>query len=121
MATMAKTLLSGGGSEVGGPIKVAATDITSSPTVIHTGSASNTAHIDLMTVYLYNGNTAAELVVLKLAGSTDYLKFSVNPNESILALDQIPLKGHGSTGYKLEAASDTANKVLVTGSVTTIR
>ncbi len=119
MATMAKALLSG--SSNGEPVKIGATDITSSPTVIHTGSASSTAHIDLMTVYLYNGNTSAEVVTFKLAGVTDYVKFTLNPEETILALDSVPLKGHGSSGYKLEAASTTTNKVMAYGSVVTIR
>ena len=119
MATMSKAILSG--STGGAPVKVVATDITSSPTEIHAGSASSTAHLDIVTLYLYNSNTSVELVVLKIAGSADVLKFSLNPDETILALDGVPLSGHGSSAYKIEAASDTANKIMVYGSVVKVR
>lgn len=116
MATMSKALLSA--NATGNPISLG---VSGGKTTIHTGSGSSTAHIDLITVYLHNSNTQAELAVIEIAGTGQPLKFSLNPDETILALDGVPVGGHGSSGLTVQGYSDTTDKVFAYGSVTKIR
>lgn len=117
MATMAKALLSA--NATGNPISLGT---SGAKTEVHAGSSSDAGHIDLVTLYLYNSNTSAETAVIEISGTGQPLKFVINPEETILALDGVPVGGVASgTANKLNGYSDTTAKVFAYGSVTTIR
>lgn len=115
MPSIAPVHLSGGST--GDPIKVAATAIGSG-TTIHTG-VSGTTSFDSVTLYVTNTDTSARTLTIGWGGTTD-------PDHLIMKAVSIPassgpipiitgLRVNG--GNVIVAAADTANVLLITGTV----
>jgi len=115
MATLTKIPFSG--STHGKGVKIAATAITAG-TTIHTASSTTTAgEGDTVTIYGYNSNTTAETLVLGWGGTTDpddLIKYQIPAGETHLVVSGLMLRN----SLVVKGAADTANKVVVFGTVT---
>lgn len=111
MATYSKLKLSG--STDGQPIKVTQTAIATGDT-IHTAHATAT---DYVTLYAYNGDTAAIELSIGHGGTTDIdqvSKVTVGPKAGwVKVAEDFPL----TNSLVIKAAAGTGNKIAITGSV----
>ena len=120
MATFSKITLSS--STDGRPIKVAATAIGTSPTLIHTGSTTETTY-DEVWIYAQNNHTADVALRLGFGGTTDpddIIEFSVKTKAGLyLIVPGLVLKGN-STALTVKAAAGTTNVISLSGYVNRI-
>jgi hypothetical protein len=109
------------GSTDGNPIVVAATDITSSPTTIHT-AVSGTAAFDEITLFVSNLDSSPRTLSLALGGTTD-------PTHLICKAVSIPANSapipvvvglRMNNGDVLAAAGSVTNILNITGVVNRI-
>ena len=103
------------GSTHGRGIKVVAT--ASAGTTIHTAQADTTL-VDVVTLFAYNSNTTDETLTLEWGGTTapdDNMVFVVPAGRTI----PIVVDGLIRNALVIKAFSTTANKVVITGFVTT--
>lgn len=120
MATFSKQLLSS--STDGRAIKVVATAIGTSPTLIHTGSATATT-FDEVWIYAQNNHTADLAVRIGFGGVTDpddIIEFTVKTKGGLyLIVPGLILKGN-ATALTVKAACATANVISLSGYVNRI-
>lgn len=120
MATFNKELLSE--SINGKAIKVTATAIGTSPTLIHTGPATSTV-LDEVWIYAQNNHTADLALRLGFGGVTDpddIIEFTVKTKAGLyLIVPGLVLKGN-ATPLTIRAACATANVMLLSGYVNRI-
>jgi hypothetical protein len=121
MATFSKQLLSA--STDGRAIKVAATSIASSPTLIHTGS-STTSTFEEVWIYAQNNNSADVALRLGFGGVTDpddIIEYTVKTKGGLyLIVPGLILKGNASAALTIRAAAATANVISLSGYVNRI-
>lgn len=119
MATFSAMLLSG--STSGRAIKVAATSIASG-TTIHTAVAGSAA-FDEITLYVTNTDSSTRTLTIGFGGTTDpddlvMKSVSIPANSGpIPVITRLRLNG----GLVVKAAADSANLLLITGSVDRIQ
>ena len=120
MATFNKELLSQ--SINGTAIKVTATAIGTSPTLIHTAS-NNPNVLDEVWIYAQNNHTADLALRLGFGGTTDpddIIEFTVKTKAGLyLIVPGLILKGN-ATPLTISAACATANVMLLSGYVNRI-
>jgi hypothetical protein len=120
MATFSKIALSS--STDGRPIKIAATAIGTSPTLIHTGSTTATT-FDEVWIYAQNNHTADVALRLGFGGVTDpddIIEFTVKTKAGLyLIVPGLVLKGN-ATALTVKAAAGTANVISLSGYVNRI-
>lgn len=120
MASFSKQVLSG--STDGRPIKVVATAIASSPTLIHTASTTTTT-FDEIWIYAQNNHTADVALRLGFGNVTDpddIIEFTVKTKAGLyLIVPGLVLKGN-STALTVKAAAGTANVISLAGYVNRI-
>jgi hypothetical protein len=120
MATFSKQILSA--STDGRAIKVVATAIGSSPTLIHTGPSSATIQ-DEVWVYAQNNHTADVAVRIGFGGVTDpddIIEYTVKTKGGLyLVVPGLILKGN-ATPLTIRAAAGTANVISLSGYVNRI-
>ena len=120
MATFNKELLSE--SVNGKAIKVTATAIGTSPTLIHTAS-TNSNVLDEVWIYAQNNHTADLALRLGFGGVTDpddIIEFTVKTKAGLyLIVPGLVLKGN-ATPLTIRAACATANVMLLSGYVNRI-
>jgi hypothetical protein len=120
MATFSKQLLSA--STNGRAIKVVATAIGSSPTLIHTGPSSATIQ-DEVWIYAQNNHTADLAVRIGFGGTTDpddIIEYTVKTKGGLyLIVPGLILKGNASP-LTVQAACATANVISLSGYVNRI-
>jgi len=120
MATFSKITLSS--STDGRPIKIAATAIATSPTLIHTGSTTATTY-DEVWIYAQNNHTADVALRLGFGGTTDpddIIEFTVKTKAGLyLIVPGLVLKGN-STALTVRAAAGTTNVISLSGYVNRI-
>lgn len=120
MATFNKELLSQ--SINGKAIKVSATAIGTSPTLIHTAS-NNPNVLDEVWIYAQNNHTADLALRLGFGGTTDpddIIEFTVKTKAGLyLIVPGLILKGN-ATPLTISAACATANAMLLSGYVNRI-
>lgn len=120
MATFTKLILSS--STDGRPIKVVATVIGSSPTLIHTGSATATTK-DEVWIYAQNNHTADLAVRIGFGGVTDpddIIEFTVKTKGGLfLIVPGLILQGN-ATPLTVKASCSTANVMMLSGYVNRI-
>lgn len=120
MATYSKQILSA--STDGRPIKVVATAIASSPTLIHTGSSTTTV-FDEVWIYAQNNHSADVALRLGFGGVTDpddIIEFTVKTKAGLyLIVPGLILKGNG-TPLTIRAAAGTTNVISLSGYVNRI-
>ena len=120
MATFSKITLSQ--STDGRPIKVGATAIASSPTLIHTASTTTTTFDE---VWIYAQNNHSADVALRLGfGNTadpdDIIEFTVKTKAGLfLIVPGLILKGN-ATALTVKAAAGTTNVISLSGYVNRI-
>ena len=120
MATFGKQLLSS--STDGRAIKVVATAIASSPTLIHTGSSTSTT-FDEVWIYAQNNHTADVAVRIGFGGVTDpddIIEYTIKTKGGLyLVVPGLILKGN-ATPLTVRAAAGTANVISLSGYVNRI-
>lgn len=120
MATFSKITLSG--STDGRPIKVGATAIGSSPTLIHTASSTATTY-DEVWIYAQNNHSADVALRLGFGNTTDpddIIEFTVKTKAGLyLIVPGLVLKGN-STALTVKAAAGTTNVISLSGYVNRI-
>ena len=120
MATFSKQLLSA--STDGRAIKVVATAIGSSPTLIHTGQTS-TSILEEVWIYAQNNHTADVAVRIGFGGVTDpddIIEYTVKTKGGLyLVVPGLILKGN-ATPLTVRAAAGTANVISLSGYVNRI-
>jgi len=121
MATFTKLTLSGG-SNTGRAIKVGATAIGSSPTLIHTASAT-AGHLDEVWIYAQNNHSADVALRIGFGAATDpddIIEFTVKTKAGLfLIVPGLLLKGN-ATPLTVVAAAGTANVISLSGYVNRI-
>jgi hypothetical protein len=121
MATFSKQLLSA--STDGRAIKVAATSIASTPTLIHTGS-STASTFEEVWIYAQNNNSADVALRLGFGGVTDpddIIEYTVKTKGGLyLIVPGLILKGNASAALTIRAAAATANVISLSGYVNRI-
>ena len=121
MATFSKQLLSA--STDGRAIKVVATAIASSPTLIHTGS-STTSTFEEVWIYAQNNHTSDVAVRIGFGGVTDpddIIEYTVKTKGGLyLVVPGLILKGNASAALTIRAAAGTANVISLSGYVNRI-
>ena len=120
MATFSKQLLSA--STDGRAIKVVATAIASSPTLIHTGSSTSTT-FDEVWIYAQNNHTADVAVRIGFGGVTDpddIIEYTIKTKGGLyLVVPGLILKGN-ATPLTVRAAAGTTNVISLSGYVNRI-
>jgi len=120
MATFSKITLSS--STDGRPIKVSATAIGTSPTLIHTGSTTATTY-DEVWIYAQNNHTADVALRLGFGNTTDpddIIEFTVKTKAGLyLIVPGLVLKGN-ATALTVKAAAGTTNVISLSGYVNRI-
>ena len=120
MATFSKIALSS--STDGRAIKVAATAIGTSPTLIHTGSSTATT-FDEVWIYAQNNHTSDVALRLGFGGVTDpddIVEFTVKTKAGLyLIIPGLVLKGN-ATPLTIKAAAGTTNVISLSGYVNRI-
>jgi len=120
MATFSKITLSS--STDGRPIKVVATAIGTSPTLIHTGSTTATTY-DEVWIYAQNNHTADVALRLGFGNTTDpddIIEYTVKTKGGLyLIVPGLVLKGN-STALTVKAAAGTTNVISLLGYVNRI-
>ena len=121
MATYSKQLLSA--STDGRAIKVVATAIASSPTLIHTGS-STASTFEEVWIYAQNNHSADVALRLGFGGVTDpddIVEFTVKTKAGLfLIVPGLILKGNASAALTIRAAAGTTNVISLSGYVNRI-
>jgi len=121
MATFSKIALSS--STDGRPIKVVATAIATSPTLIHTGSSTATT-FDEVWIYAQNNHSADVALRLGFGGVTDpddIIEFTVKTKAGLyLIVPGLVLKGNATTALTVRAAAGTTNVISLSGYVNRI-
>jgi len=121
MATFSKIALSG--STDGRPIKVVATSIASSPTLIHTASSTATVY-DEIWIYAQNNHTADVALRLGFGNVTDpddIIEYTVKTKAGLyLIVPGLVLKGNASAALTVKAAAGTTNVISLAGYVNRI-
>ena len=121
MATFSKQLLSA--STDGRAIKVVATAIASSPTLIHTGS-STASTFEEVWIYAQNNHTSDVALRLGFGGVTDpddIIEYTVKTKGGLyLIVPGLILKGNASAALTIRAAAGTANVISLSGYVNRI-
>ena len=120
MATFNKELLSE--SVNGKAIKVSATAIGTSPTLIHTGSATSTV-FDEVWIYAQNNHTSDVALRLGFGGVSDpddIIEFTVKTKAGLfLIVPGLVLKGN-ATPLTIKASAGTTNVISLSGYVNRI-
>ena len=120
MATYSKQLLSA--STDGRAIKVVATAIASSPTLIHTGSTTVTT-FDEVWIYAQNNHTSDVALRLGFGGVSDpddIVEYTVKTKGGLfLVIPGLILKGN-ATPLTVKASAGTANVISLSGYVNRI-
>ena len=120
MATFSKQLLSS--STDGRAIKVVATAIATSPTLIHTGSSTSTT-FDEVWIYAQNNHTADVAVRIGFGGVTDpddIIEYTIKTKGGLyLVVPGLILKGNASA-LTIRASAGTANVISLSGYVNRI-
>jgi len=120
MATFSKQLLSA--STDGRAIKVGATAIATSPTLIHTGSSTANV-LDEVWIYAQNNHSADVALRIGFGGVTDpddIIEFTVKTKGGLyLVVPGLLLKGN-ATPLTVRAAAGTANVISLSGYVNRI-
>lgn len=120
MASFSKIALSS--STDGRPIKVVATAIATSPTLIHTGSTTATT-FDEVWIYAQNNHTSDVALRLGFGGTTDpddIIEFTVKTKAGLyLIVPGLVLKGN-ATALTVRAAAGTTNVISLAGYVNRI-
>ena len=121
MATYSKLTLSGGTNN-GRAIKVVATAIATSPTLIHTGSSTANV-LDEVWIYAQNNHTADVAVRIGFGAATDpddIIEYTVKTKGGLyLVVQGLLLKGN-ATPLTVVAAAGTANVISLSGYVNRI-
>ena len=121
MATFSKQLLSA--STDGRAIKVVATAIATSPTLIHTGSSTATTFEEVW-IYAQNNHTADVALRLGFGGVTDpddIIEYTVKTKGGLyLIVPGLILKGNASAALTIRAAAGTTNVISLSGYVNRI-
>lgn len=120
MAEFTKLPLSANGT--GRAIKVAATAIATSPTLIHTGSTAS-ATIHEVWLYAQNNHTADVALRIGFGGVTDpddIIEYTVKTKNGLyLVVPGLILQGN-ATALTIRAAAGTANVISISGYVNQI-
>ena len=120
MATYTKELLSQ--STDGRAIKVGATLIGTSPTLIHTGSGTSTV-LDEVWIYAQNNHTADVAVRIGFGGVTDpddIIEYTVKTKGGLyLIVPGLILKGN-ATPLTIRASAGTTNVISLSGYINRI-
>ena len=120
MATYSKQILSS--STDGRALKVVATAIGSSPTLIHTGSSASTT-FDEVWIYAQNNHTADVALRIGFGGVTDpddIIEYTVKTKGGLyLVIPGLILKGN-ATPLTVKAAAGTTNVISLSGYVNRI-
>ena len=120
MATYSKQILSS--STDGRALKVVATAIGSSPTLIHTGSSASTT-FDEVWIYAQNNHTSDVALRIGFGGVTDpddIIEYTVKTKGGLyLVIPGLILKGN-ATPLTVKAAAGTANVISLSGYVNRI-
>lgn len=120
MATYSKQLLSG--STDGRAIKVVATAIATSPTLIHTASSTTTV-FDEVWIYAQNNHSADVAVRIGFGNTTDpddIIEYTVKTKGGLyLVVPGLILKGN-ATPLTVRAAAGTTNVISLSGYVNRI-
>ena len=120
MATFSKQIISS--STDGRAIKVVATAIGSTPTLIHTGSSASTT-FDEVWIYAQNNHTADAAVRIGFGGVTDpddIIEYTVKTKGGLyLVIPGLILRGN-ATPLTVKAACATANVISLSGYVNRI-
>jgi len=120
MATFSKQILSS--STDGRAIKIASTAISSSATLIHTGSSSSTV-FDEVWIYAQNNHTADVAVRIGFGGVTDpddIIEYTVKTKGGLyLVVPGLILKGN-ATPLTVRASAGTTNVISLSGYVNRI-
>ncbi len=120
MATFSKQMLSA--STDGRAVKVVATAIGSSPTLIHTASSTTTV-IDEVWIYAQNNHSADVALRIGFGGVTDpddIIEYTVKTKGGLfLVVPGLLLKGN-ATPLTVRAAAGTANVISLSGYVNRI-
>ena len=121
MATFSKQLLSA--STDGRAIKVVATAIATSPTLIHTGS-STASTFEEVWIYAQNNHTSDVALRLGFGGVTDpddIIEYTVKTKGGLyLVVPGLILKGNASSALTIRAAAGTTNVISLSGYVNRI-
>ena len=121
MATFSKQLLSA--STDGRAIKVAATAIGTSPTLIHTGS-STASTFEEVWIYAQNNHSADVALRLGFGGVTDpddIIEYTIKTKGGLyLVVPGLILKGNASAALTIRAAAGTTNVISLSGYVNRI-
>jgi len=121
MATFSKQLLSA--STDGRAIKVVATAIASSPTLIHTGS-STASTFEEVWIYAQNNHTSDVALRIGFGGVTDpddIIEYTVKTKGGLyLVVPGLILKGNASSALTIRAAAGTTNVISLSGYVNRI-
>jgi len=121
MATFSKQLLSA--STDGRAIKVVATAIATSPTLIHTGS-STASTFEEVWIYAQNNHSADVALRLGFGGVTDpddIIEYTVKTKGGLyLVVPGLILKGNASAALTIRAAAGTTNVISLSGYVNRI-
>ena len=121
MATFSKQLLSA--STDGRAIKVVATAIATSPTLIHTGS-STTSTFEEVWIYAQNNHTSDVALRLGFGGVTDpddIIEYTIKTKGGLyLVVPGLILKGNASSALTIRAAAGTTNVISLSGYVNRI-
>ena len=121
MSTFSKQLLSA--STDGRAIKVVATAIASSPTLIHTGS-STASTFEEVWIYAQNNHTSDVALRLGFGGVTDpddIIEYTVKTKGGLyLIVPGLILKGNASSALTIRAAAGTTNVISLSGYVNRI-
>jgi len=121
MATFSKQLLSA--STDGRAIKVVATAIATSPTLIHTGS-STASTFEEVWIYAQNNHSADVALRLGFGGVTDpddIIEYTVKTKGGLyLIVPGLILKGNASAALTIRAAAGTTNVISLSGYVNRI-
>ena len=120
MATFSKQIISS--STDGRAIKVVATAIGSTPTLIHTGSSASTT-FDEVWIYAQNNHTADVAVRIGFGGVTDpddIIEYTVKTKGGLyLVIPGLILRGN-ATPLTVKAAAGTTNVISLSGYVNRI-
>lgn len=120
MATYSKQLLSA--STDGRAIKVVATAIATSPTLIHTASSTSTV-FDEVWIYAQNNHTADVALRIGFGNTTDpddIIEYTVKTKGGLyLVVPGLVLKGN-ATPLTVKAAAGTTNVISLSGYVNRI-
>ena len=121
MSTFSKIALSS--STDGRAIKVVATAIATSPTLIHTGSSTATTY-DEVWIYAQNNHSADVALRLGFGGVTDpddIIEYTVKTKAGLyLIVPGLVLKGNATTALTIKAAAGTTNVISLSGYVNRI-